>query len=305
MTRDRVPLATGLMLGFCVLAPAIDMFGKLAAASVPVGQITAARYVVQAAVLVPVALALGLSLRMDARALGLNLLRAALSLASTFTFIAAVRVMPLADALAIAFVEPFLLLLIAHLFLGETVGPRRLAAVAAGFVGTLIVVRPSFAAFGPVALLPLGTALSFALYMLTTRWQRDTHPVTLQATTALAATALSVPLLVLGDGGPLPDLDPLMPSGWAWAWLAGMGLAAASSHLFLTYALRFASATVLAPLHYLELVSATVLGLLVFGDFPDGATWLGIAIIAGSGLYVIHRERVTARAAVPLPYDAS
>jgi drug/metabolite transporter (DMT)-like permease len=303
MGGDRVPLATGLMLGFCVLAPAIDVFGKLASASIPVGQITAARYVVQAAVLVPVALAMGLSLRMDARALGLNLLRAALSLASTFTFIAAVRVMPLADALAIAFVEPFLLLLIGHLFLGETVGRRRLAAVAAGFAGTLIVVRPSFAAFGPVALLPLGTALFFALYMLSTRWQRDTHPVTLQATTAVAAVLLAVPILVLGDGGPWHDVDPVRPQGLAWAWLAGMGLASASSHLFLTYALRFAPASSLAPLHYLELVSATVLGFLVFGNLPQGATWLGIGVIAASGLYVIHRERVTARAAVPVPYE--
>src|SRR5690606_6106696 len=130
---DRHLLGTLLMLAFCSVAPLIDTFAKLAAASLPVGQITAARYVVQAMLLLPLILALRLDLRLDARTWGLTFLRAALSLASTFSFVAAVRVMPLADALAIAFVEPFLLLFIGRWFLAEPVGPRRLAAAATGF----------------------------------------------------------------------------------------------------------------------------------------------------------------------------
>src|SRR3569832_1452833 len=103
--------------------------------------------------------------------------------------------MPIADALAICFVEPFLLLLIGHLFLNETVGWRRLVAATVGFIGTLVIVRPSFAVFGPVALLPLGTALFFALYMLATRRAKALHPGVLQANTAVAAALIGVPVL--------------------------------------------------------------------------------------------------------------
>jgi len=297
MIDDRPVLGTLLMLAFCAVAPLIDTFAKLASTEIPVGQITAARYVVQAAVLVPVAIAMRLSLRMDGATLRLNLLRAVLSLASTFCFVAAISVMPLADALAIAFVEPFVLLLIGHFILAEHVGIRRLGAAVVGFIGSLIIIRPSFAEFGPVALLPLGTAITFALYMITMRGRsRNTHPVTIQATTALAATVLSVPLLWLADGSGLAQLDPVMPSGEFWLFLAGVGIWSSISHLFLTFALRFANSTVLAPLHYLELVAATILGYLVFNDFPDAATWIGIAVIVASGIYIIHREQVTAKA---------
>jgi drug/metabolite transporter (DMT)-like permease len=291
------------MICFCVLAPTIDMFSKLAAQTVPVAETTAARYVAQAAFLLPVALAMRLSLRMDARDVWRSFLRAALSIVSTFTFVAAIRVMPLADALAIVFVEPFLLLMIGHVFLNERIGWRRLLAASIGFVGTVIVVRPSFAVFGTVAFYPLGTALFFSLYMLSTRQARAMHPVSLQATTALTATVLSVPLVWLAPRLGLGET--VMPEGIAWVWLAGIGLGSSASHILLSYALRFASSTVLAPLHYLELVSATVIGRVVFGDFPDRVTWIGIAIIVASGLYVIHRERVTARAVVPVPFDST
>ena len=301
---DRTLAGTLLMIGFCLSAPSIDTFAKLAAATIPVGQITAARYLVQAALLLPLMLALGQRPATGRRAIALTLLRAVLSLASTFSFVAAVRVMPLADALAIAFVEPFLLLFIGHQFLGEAVGLRRLIAAAIGFAGTLMVIRPSLAAFGPVALLPLSTAVFFALYMLSTRFgSKDQHPVALQASTALAASALCLPILWLGNGGALADLDPVWPQGSAWIWLFGIGAAATLAHQLLTHALRLASATVLAPLHYLELVSATALGFLVFGDLPDALTFAGIGVIIAAGLYIVHRERVTSRAELPVPFD--
>ncbi len=299
MTDDRPVLGTLMMLAFCVTAPLIDTAAKLAADAIPVGQITTARYVVQALIMVPAMAVMGLGFRLDRTGLWLTLLRALLSIASTITFVAAIAVMPIADALAIVFVEPFLLLLIGHFILSETVGIRRLGAAVVGFAGSVLIIRPSFAEFGTVALLPLGTALFFALYMLSMRWRtRGVHPVALQAQTALVAAIITVPLMWLADGSGWRDFDPVMPQGRYWAYLFGVGLAAAVSHLLLTYALRFASATVLAPLHYLELISATFLGYVVFSDFPDTATWIGIAIIAASGIYIVHRERVTARAPV-------
>lgn len=285
-----------LMLAFCLTAPLIDTAAKLASEVIPIGQITGARYVVQALILIPAMVLMRLDFRMNRTDVAVTFLRAFLSVGSTITFVGAIAVMPLADALAIVFVEPFLLLLIGHFVLSETVGIRRLGAAVVGFAGSLIIIRPSFVEFGTVALLPLGTAFFFALYMLSMRWRtRGAHPVSLQAMTAVAAVILTLPLLWLADGSGLKDFDPVMPEGRYWAYLLAVGVAASISHLLLTYALRFASSTVLAPLHYLELISATFFGYVVFNDFPDLATWIGISVIAASGIYIIHRERVTAR----------
>ncbi|SPH16751.1 Riboflavin transporter [Defluviimonas aquaemixtae] len=295
---DRILLGVALMIAFCVFAPLIDVASKLAAQAVPVGVIVLGRGVVQAALMLPVVLVMGLRLHLSRRALRLAALRALLLVSSTYCFVAAVRVMPIADALAIAFVEPFIILLIGRLVLSEQVGPRRLAACAVGFIGSLFVIQPSFAAFGPVAFFPLGTALSFALYMLVTRrLSREVHPVAMQFHTALLAAILCLPLLALGTAADVASLTFAAPKGIFWLWVFCVGLASAVAHLAMTYALKFAPSATLAPLHYLEIVTATVLGYLVFGDFPNSLTWTGIAIIVASGLYVIHRERQVARAA--------
>jgi drug/metabolite transporter (DMT)-like permease len=295
---DRTLFGVALMIAFCVIAPLIDVASKLAVQGVPTGVVTLGRFAVQGALMLPVALALGISLAMPARLVHLNFWRAALSIVSTYCFIAAVRVMPIADALAIVFVEPFIILLIGRVVLSEQVGPRRLAACAVGFIGSLFVIQPSFAVFGPVALFPLGTALTFALYMLITRhMSRDMHPVAMQVHTAWMAGALCLPLLFIGDRAGEPSLALTLPTGIFWLWVLLTGLAATISHMAMTYALKFAPSSTLAPLHYLEIVGATTFGYLVFGDFPNRLTWIGIAIIVASGLYIIHRERLAARIA--------
>lgn len=308
MHSDRILPGVALMLAFCAVAPMIDVSSKLAAATIPVGQITTARFVVQAALMAPIVALMGLTFRLSPRAVWLTTLRALCLVASTYTFVSAVAVMPVADALAIAFVEPFILLILGRMIFGDEVGPRRIGACVVGFAGALFVIRPSFAIFGPVALYPLGTALSFALYMLVTRrLAREVHPVPMQFHTALFGMILCLPVMVLAQGSGIGPLDPVMPEGAAWAFLFGVGLASTVSHMAITYALKFAPAATLAPLHYSELLSAVVLGYLVFGDFPAPLTWVGIAIITASGLYIIHRERVTARTArsVVLPPGAA
>ena len=295
-STDRILAGVALMLGFCITAPMLDVAAKLASATVPVGQITAARFFVQCALMAPFVWIMGLSLRV-ARAQWLALVfRAALLLVSTFCFIAAIRVMPLADALAIVFVAPFIVLLVGKFYLGEDVGPRRVGAAMVGFVGVLFVIQPSFAAFGAVALFPLGTAIGFAFYILVTRGlSRRMHPVTLQFHTGLIASLLCLPVLLLAQGSGTELLDLVWPEGIAWLWLFGVGCFAAISHMMMTYALSLAPSATLAPLQYLELPVATLLGYLVFQDFPNALTLTGITIIIGAGLYMIHRERVTAR----------
>jgi drug/metabolite transporter (DMT)-like permease len=295
MSNDRILPGVALMLAFCVLAPLLDVSAKLATQTVPVGQITTARFVVQGLLMVPVAFALRLNPGMPARLWGLMLARAVTLIVSTYCFVAATQVMPIADALAIVFVEPFILLILGYLIFGDTVGPRRIGASMVGFAGALLVIQPSLAVFGWVALFPLATAVLFAFYMLLTRaMSLDVHPVTMQLHTALVGSAICLPLMVLADGSGWIEFDPVMPQGLDWLWLSGVGFWAAVSHMCMTYALKFAPSATLAPLHYLEIVTAVALGYAVFGDFPNPMTWTGIAVIATSGLYIIHRERITA-----------
>jgi drug/metabolite transporter (DMT)-like permease len=294
---DRVLLGIALMLAFCVLAPLLDVAAKLAAeGGVPVGQITTARFIVQGALMLPVVLIMRLSWVVSPRIAIMVTLRAIWLILSTYSFVSGIAVMPLADALAIAFIEPFILLILGAYIFGDHVGPRRIGACVVGFCGALLVIQPSIAIFGWVALWPLGTAFFFAFYMLTTRAiSAHIHPVTMQMHTSLAGAAICIPLLWAFNGSGIPDLDAVMPQGILWLWLIGVGFWAAVSHICMTYALKFAPSATIAPLHYFEIVIAVALGYAIFSDFPNTMTWAGIAVIVASGLYLIHRERINAR----------
>jgi len=302
-SADRTTVGILFMLAFCALAPVMDALAKATPEVVPVPQILAFRFGIQVAILLPLAFLLGHSLRCGPRDIALHIGRAFTLLAATGCFFQALRFMPIADAISIFFVEPFILILMSAVFLGEPVGWRRLSACAVGFGGALLVIRPSFSDLGPVALLPLVTAALFAIYMMMTRaMARRLHPLVLQGHTALAATLLILPPLWIFSGSGQPFLDPVWPEGRAVWTLAGVGVIATISHLFLTFALRLAPAGTIAPLQYLEIVGATVVGYLAFSDFPTPLTWVGIAIIVASGLYVFERERrLDLRVKVPPP----
>ena len=295
-SSERILTGVALMLGFCLTAPLLDVAAKLASDTVPVGQITTARFVVQCVLMAPFVLIMKLSLHVPRKHWFGLLFRAVFLFVATFCFIAAIRVMPLADALAIVFVAPFIVLLVGKFYLGEDVGPRRVGAALVGFVGVLFVIQPSFAVFGAVALFPLGTAVAFAFYILVTRGlSRQVHPVTLQFYTGLIASLICIPVMFFAQGSGSNLLDPVWPQGIVWLWLFGVGFFATLSHMMMTYALSLAPSATLAPLQYLELPVATLLGYLVFHDFPNTLSQIGIVIIISTGLYMIHRERVTAR----------
>lgn len=300
--NDAPLFGAALMMGFVTFGPLIDMFAKLAAASVPVGQIAVTRLVVQGAILVPIAVLLGRWYWPDLREWGLHLLRGALILASTAFIVAAVRFMPIADAIAIFFVEPMFLMLLGAVLLGESIGPRRLIACIVGFIGAMLVIQPNFENFGIVALYPLGTAVCFAFYLILTRTMAQRiNPLTLQAHTSLGAIAIGVPVLWMFRDAGIFDLSLKWPEGVEIWWLLGCGAAAALSHLFLSYAFRFAPTTLLGPMHYLEIVSASVLGYLVFGDLFNGMAALGVGIIVVSGLYLVWRENQAQQDALKAP----
>ena len=288
---NSVTLGILFMLAFAIIGPLIDLFAKLASAEVPIGQIILSRFVLQGFVLLPVAIILSLAHRPTFKELQMHFLRATLILIGTGSFVSAIKYMPLADAMAIFFVEPFMVTLLGGFVLGETVGYRRLIACLIGFFGALFIIKPSFSLFGIVAFLPLLTAFSFTFYIFITRkMAQNMHPVTLQAYTALAAVIILLPIIIWANDTNIELLDPITPSLKAIFLLLGVGIAAIIAHLFITFALSMAPATIIAPLQYFEIVTATLFGYLFFSDFPDKWTFLGVFIIILSGVYVILRE---------------
>lgn len=285
-----------------IILPGIDAFAKVLTATLPVGQIAAGRFVFQTLFLLPVMLFMLGPAALRPTRVGLHALRGALLAVATLLFFSALKVMPIANAIAIFFVEPLILTLMSALFLGERVGWRRLVAVVVGFAGALLIIRPSFAQVGWSALLPLGTAVCFATYLALTRMlARGEDPVAMQCYTGFFGSLVMGAALLGGSWGGVDVLTPIWPTLQDWLLLAGLGLVATVGHILVVYAFRYAEAAVLAPFQYLEIISATILGFLLFGDFPDALTWLGIAIIVGSGLFVFWREqRQSARDSLPV-----
>lgn len=295
MIADRPTFGIFFMILFCALAPLGDAFAKMlvtGSAPIAVLQILLVRYGVQPLLLTPLALATGRSLRMSPRLLGLTALRTALHMAAIFMMFTSLRFLPLADAIAIAYVEPFIMLLIGHYILHEMVGTRRFAACVVGFLGVLMVVQPSFAEVGAPALLPMGVAVAFALFLAVTRViAKEADPVSLQAVSGLMAfAALSVAFIAM----PTLNWEPVSGELWSiqWSLLIGIGVLGTAAHLAMTTAMRFAPTTVLAPVGYLEIPFATAIGLALFGDFPNNLAFAGIVITLAAGLYILYRERV-------------
>ena len=302
MGQDRTLYGILLMVGFSLIAPLMDSFAKLIGDAVAVGQIAATRFLVQSAILLPLAALMGWLHRPGRGEMGLHLARSILLMVATAFFFTAVRYMPIADAIAIFFVEPFILTLLGGWMLGEKVGPRRYVACVVGFGGALLIIQPSFQELGGVALLPLVTALCFAFYMiLTRRMATQMHPITLQVYTGIAALIVAIPVLWGFNGSGVAPLDPVWPEPRELKLLAALGIVATLSHVCISFALSLAPASVLAPLQYLEIVGATLFGFYIFGDLPDALTFVGIFLIVSSGLYVFLRERALQRRPTPAP----
>lgn len=289
MVLDRPLFGVALMFAFCALAPVADAFAKLLGESLPLLTLLLVRFAAQALLVAPFAAgALG---RVSPRVLRVTLLRTALQLLGSALFVLALRYLPLADAVAIAFVMPFVLLLLGRLLLGETVGPRRLAACAVGFAGTLMVVQPSFAEVGWPALLPFAAAFVFAAYMLLTRMiAKEIDALALQLLSGLMATPALLAVW-LAFGGFAFDLTLVLPGGREALLLFGAALVGTLAHLVMTLSLRFAPSATLAPMQYLEIPFATFVGWVVFGDLPDGLAAAGILVTVAAGLSVVALER--------------
>ncbi len=218
----------------------------------------------------------------------LQMSRGFLAVGSASLFIIGISFVPLADATAITFVAPLIVTVLGALVLREPVGPRRWAAVAIGFIGMLIVVRPGMGVIDPAALFILLAATCFALRQILSRVLSGEDSIeTTVAYTALAGSfAITLPL----------------PFFWHWpgstqeiVLLVSIALMTAVGELMVIKALMVAQAVVVAPVQYMMILWATMYGYLVFDQLPDLWTWVGTAIIVASGIYTLQRERMLRR----------
>lgn len=214
--------------------------------------------------------------------------RSLLMFAATSLSFLALRWLPLAEVAAIMFLTPVIVTALAALALGEAVGLRRWAAVATGFAGALVIIRPGLEAVHPAAIAAVLCAASYASYQITTRIVGDSAPplVSLFYSCLVGASASSLMLPFVWQ----------TPDAAGWALMALAGSFGALGHLAMIAALARAPASFVTPFTYTQLIWATLAGFVLFGELPDVYTYLGALLIAGSGLYVMHRERVRHRA---------
>jgi len=296
MTRDHPTLGILLMLGFCVVAPLGDAVAKLLGSTVPLGQLLFIRFAVQVILLTPLVWVTRRQWRMRGRVLRLTFLRTLLHIAGIGAMFTALKYLPLADAIAIAFVMPFIMLLLGKYVLGEEIGMHRLGACVVGFGGTLLVIQPSFIQVGWPALWPMLMAVIFAFFMLVTRQiAKDTDPIGLQAVSGVMACLLMAPLLLIGNQMEIAPLMMQPQDSHGWFLLVAIGGLGTVAHLLMTWSLRYAPAATLASMQYLEIPVATLIGWLIFDQLPNTLASVGIAVTIAAGLYVILRERIAAK----------
>lgn len=289
-----------LMAGSMLLLPGMDAIAKYMAnmQGMSPGQVTFYRFFFQLACTLPFLLLLQGRSAFSAKRPALNLLRGALHGAASLCFFAAVKYMPLADVFAIYFVEPFILTALSAVFLGDKVGWRRWLAILVGFGGAMIVIQPSWEVFGLTALLPVLCAFLFALYMFLNRAIGNADsPMTMQTMSGVGGTLFMGAAILIGHTAGSEDFTPSLPvNTLGLGLLILLGVLSGYLHLLVVKAFRLAPLSVLAPFQYFEIIAATVLGYGLFGDFPTPSKWLGIAIIVGSGLFILWREHARTRA---------
>jgi len=281
---DDLNRAVLYMLFAAVLIPLLNASAKYLTRDYPVLEITWARYAGHFVYMI-IAFAPRRGLRLlKASRPALQLVRSTLLCISTLIFITALRYVPLPTATAISFTAPFIVTALAPALLGEAVGARRWAAVAAGFVGTLVVVRPGVVGTNEAALLVLGSALCSAMYQILTR-KLAAHDPAETSITYIALAGFVVTTV------PLPWIWVTPASLFDTALFVGLGIFGGFGHYFMVRAFELAPAPVVSPFGYSHLLGAAVLSYWVFGQLPDLWTWVGAMIIVGSGLFMIFSER--------------
>jgi drug/metabolite transporter (DMT)-like permease len=279
---DRLAGVLCMVLGIASLS-FMDALGKRIARDYSVFQMLAIRSTVALALIL-----LFLAGTRDLRALRTrqpkgHALRALCGLVAFLTFYASLRHLSLADAVAIAFASPFLITALGRFVLKEHVTLRQWLAIAVGFGGMLVIVRPGGSGFHPAALLVVVCSVAYATLMILTRWMTRPHRPA-ETNSAFVFYMLAGQAAV---GWAVAATRWRTPDGAALAEMAGMGVLGIAGNYGLAQAFRLAPVATVAPFEYTGLIWAVVLGALLFGDVPTPWFWLGAAIIVWAGLQAV------------------
>jgi len=213
-----------------------------------------------------------------------QILRSCLLLTSTALYFTAVSFIPLAEAAAISFVSPFMVALIAAFILREKVGLGHWIAIAAGFLGAMIIIRPGSGDLPWQALLALGSSACYATYQVLTRGVAGEDSPETSVFYAALVGSVAMSLVV--------PFDFVMPKSW---WVVGelmaLGVFGGLGHYCVARAMMWGPAQVISPFQYLQLLVASILGYLMFADVPNMWTWVGAVIIVASGVSIAMRAR--------------
>ena len=286
MNQDDPIRAILMMVGATVVFATADTISKYLTASLPVVEILWIRYVL----FLVMAFALNRGRLFKAFTPinpKLQIARGMAVIASSMLFVYGVRTLSMAEATTISFVSPLLITILSIPLLGEVVGARRWAAVGAGMVGMLIVVRPGLGGFQPAALFGITGAFCWSLALIITRKiaNSDAPQTTVMWSAGIGTLVLTI-LLPFGAVWPTP-FQLLLG--------AALGILASAGQWLVILAHRFAPASLIAPFSYTQLLWSTFWGWAVFANLPDHWTMAGAAVIIASGLYTAHRERIRAR----------
>ena len=269
------------LLGWMFL-PVMDGFAKYLSDDLPILQITWARYFFTVAFVFPIMFFFYKKQLVWSDKPKLQILRGLILLSANICFFYAISIISLAKALTLAFIAPLIVTAFSPILLEEKVGFRRWTAVAVGFIGSLVVIRPGFLELNLASLAALGTGFFYGFYLIITRKlsTSDNPLLTLLITGMVGAVLVSVII-------PFYWVKPTLNQ---WSLMAGIGVFACIGHLFLILSLKYADASKLAPLGYTEIIPNVIIGYYFFQEFPDTWTYLGLFIIVLSGLYISKRE---------------
>jgi drug/metabolite transporter (DMT)-like permease len=282
---DRPLVGIALMLTAMAMYMITDTIAKYLTGELSPIQIVWSRYIVYVVILTPLVLRRGIRRTLVTTRPAAHIGRSTAMLFSGTAFTISLAHLDLAFAITVAFVSPLFVTAFSMIFLGERVGPRRWAAVAVGFVGVLVVIRPGLD-FSPWSLMPIVSAFLWAISLILTRRTGTDHALTTLAYTTIVGLILSSLMVV-----------PFWtwPSWQAWGLMAFIGCWNLAGLTVMIRAFTYAPASTLAPFSYSQMIWSTILGYLVFQHIPDAWTYVGGGVIVASGVYIWHRERVLAR----------
>lgn len=284
-THSITLFGIALMLAAMLILPFLDVVAKyLGQQNVPILEIVWARLFFGMVMTAPLVWKMDGFSSLRPRRPVIHTVRATFLIAATGLFFWALKFLPIADTLAIFFVQPLVITMLSPVMLGEKVGLRRWLAVAVGFIGTLIIIRPGFQNLNPGVFMALGAGTSLALYMLLTRRiAGSASAMTTTFLTSLTGAVLTTIAVVFIWQAPTPQ---------QWLLFLLLAFIATLGHYLIVRAYDFAEASLLAPLGYTEMIMAVIAGWYFFGDFPDKWTFVGVGVLIACAVYISYRERV-------------